>query len=141
MDNAINAEAAAIKGIHSPVAGRAQILVVPDLEAGNMLAKNMIFLGQADAAGIVLGATVPIILTSRADGVRTRIASTAIGARVRPSPGRAARPSGEPRMSEQFSASTLAARASSSRPSRSCRATNCDWHSEESSRLSGSGLT
>jgi len=80
MDNAINAEAAAIKGIHSPVAGHAQILVVPDLEAGNMLAKNMIFLGQADAAGIVLGATVPIILTSRADSVRTRMASTAIGA-------------------------------------------------------------
>ncbi|HTQ70521.1 MAG TPA: bifunctional enoyl-CoA hydratase/phosphate acetyltransferase [Acidocella sp.] len=80
MDNAINAEAAAIKGIHSPVAGRAQILVVPDLEAGNMLAKNMIFLGQADAAGIVLGAAVPIILTSRADNERTRIASTAIGA-------------------------------------------------------------
>jgi phosphate acetyltransferase len=80
MDNAIDAEAAAIKGIRSPVAGRAQILVVPDLEAGNMLAKNMVFLGQADAAGIVLGATVPIILTSRADSVRTRMASTAIGA-------------------------------------------------------------
>ena len=80
MDNAINAEAAAIKDIHSPVAGRAQILVVPDLEAGNMLAKNMIFLGQADAAGIVLGAAVPIILTSRADSVRTRMASTAVGA-------------------------------------------------------------
>src|SRR5271166_2859079 len=80
MDNAINAEAAAIKGIHSPVAGRAQILVVPDLESGNMLAKNMIFLGQADAAGIVLGAAVPIILTSRADGVRSRMASTAVGA-------------------------------------------------------------
>ena len=80
MDNAIDAEAAAIKGIRSPVAGRAQILVVPDLEAGNMLAKNMVFLGQADAAGIVLGAAVPIILTSRADSVRTRMASTAIGA-------------------------------------------------------------
>jgi phosphate acetyltransferase len=80
MDNAINAEAATIKGIRSPVAGHAQILIVPDLEAGNMLAKNMIFLGQADAAGIVLGAAVPIILTSRADSVRTRMASTAIGA-------------------------------------------------------------
>jgi phosphate acetyltransferase len=80
MDNAINAEAAAIKGIRSPVAGRAQILIAPDLEAGNMLAKNMIFLGQADAAGTVLGAAVPIILTSRADSVRTRMASTAIGA-------------------------------------------------------------
>ena len=80
MDNAINAEAAAIKGIRSPVAGRAQILVVPDLEAGNMLAKNLIFLAEADAAGIVLGASVPIILTSRADSVRTRLASTAVGA-------------------------------------------------------------
>jgi phosphate acetyltransferase len=79
MDNAINAEAAAIKGIHSPVAGRAQILVVPDLEVGNILAKNLIFLAQADAAGIVLGANIPIILTSRADSVRTRLASTAIG--------------------------------------------------------------
>jgi len=80
MDNAIDAEAAKIKGIHSPVAGRAQILVVPDLEAGNMLAKNLIFLAGADAAGIVLGASVPIILTSRADSVRTRLASTAVGA-------------------------------------------------------------
>jgi phosphate acetyltransferase len=80
MDNAIDPEAAAIKGIHSPVAGRAQILVVPDLEAGNMLAKNLVFLAQADAAGIVLGATVPIVLTSRADGVRARMASTAVGA-------------------------------------------------------------
>lgn len=79
MDNAINAEAAAIKGIHSPVAGRAQILVVPDLEAGNILAKNLIFLAQSDAAGIVVGAAIPIIMTSRADSVRTRMASTAIG--------------------------------------------------------------
>ena len=76
----LSTPAVAIKRIHSPVAGRAQILVVPDLEAGNMLAKNMIFLGQADAAGIVLGAVVPIILTSRADSVRTRIASIAVGA-------------------------------------------------------------
>ena len=67
FDNAIDPDAAKIKGIHSPVAGRAQILVVPDLEAGNMLAKNLSFLAQADAAGIVLGARVPIILTSRAD--------------------------------------------------------------------------
>jgi len=80
MDNAINVEAAKIKGITSPVAGRAQILVVPDLEAGNMLAKNLIFLADADAAGIVLGAAVPVILTSRADSVRTRLASTAVGA-------------------------------------------------------------
>ena len=80
MDNAISPEAAKIKGIRSPVAGRAQILVVPDLEAGNMLAKNLIFLAEADAAGIVLGASVPIILNGRADSVRTRMASTAAGA-------------------------------------------------------------
>ena len=67
FDNAIDPEAARIKGIKSPVAGRAQILVVPDLEAGNMLAKNLIFLSKADSAGLVLGARVPIILTSRAD--------------------------------------------------------------------------
>src|SRR5215208_407591 len=78
FDNAIDPEAARIKGIQSPVAGRAQILVVPDLEAGNMLAKNLSFLAQADAAGIVLGARVPIILTSRADSVRTRMASCAV---------------------------------------------------------------
>jgi phosphate acetyltransferase len=78
FDNAIDPEAAKIKGIQSAVAGRAQILVVPDLEAGNMLAKNLAFLAQADAAGIVLGARVPIILTSRADNVRTRMASCAV---------------------------------------------------------------
>jgi phosphate acetyltransferase len=78
FDNAIDPEAARIKGIQSPVAGRAQILVVPDLEAGNMLAKNLSFLAQADAAGIVLGARVPVILTSRADSVRTRMASCAV---------------------------------------------------------------
>lgn len=80
FDNAIDPDAANIKGIHSPVAGRAQILVVPNLEAGNMLAKNLSFLAQADAAGIVLGARVPIILTSRADSVRTRMASCAVAA-------------------------------------------------------------
>ncbi len=78
FDNAISLEAARIKGIRSPVAGQAQILVVPDLEAGNMLAKNLSFLSRADAAGIVLGARVPIILTSRADNVRTRMASCAV---------------------------------------------------------------
>jgi phosphate acetyltransferase len=78
FDNAIDPEAAKIKGIVSPVAGRAQILVVPDLEAGNMLAKNLSFLAKADAAGIVLGARVPIILTSRADSVRARMASCAV---------------------------------------------------------------
>jgi phosphate acetyltransferase len=78
FDNAIDPEAVKIKGIKSEVAGRAQILVVPDLEAGNMLAKNLIFLAKADAAGIVLGARVPVILTSRADSVRARMASCAI---------------------------------------------------------------
>jgi len=78
FDNAIDPEATKIKGIHSEVAGRAQILVVPDLEAGNMLAKNLSFMAKADAAGIVLGARVPVILTSRADSVRTRMASCAV---------------------------------------------------------------
>ena len=80
FDNAISPEAARIKGIRSAVAGQAQILIVPDLEAGNMLAKNLTFLSNADAAGIVLGARVPIILTSRADDVRTRMASCAVAA-------------------------------------------------------------
>ncbi|MEY9627651.1 phosphate acetyltransferase [Sinorhizobium fredii] len=80
FDNAIDPEAARIKGITSPVAGHAQIIVVPDLEAGNMLAKNLTFLSHADAAGIVLGARVPIVLTSRADSVRTRLASCAVAA-------------------------------------------------------------
>jgi phosphate acetyltransferase len=77
FDNAIDPEAAKIKGIQSEVAGRAQILVVPDLEAGNMLAKNLTFLAKADAAGLVLGARVPVVLTSRADSVRGRLASCA----------------------------------------------------------------
>jgi phosphotransacetylase len=80
LDNAINPEAARIKGIDSPVAGHADILVVPDLEAGNMLAKNLTFLANADAAGLVLGARVPIVLTSRADSVMTRMASCAVAA-------------------------------------------------------------
>jgi phosphate acetyltransferase len=80
FDNAISPEAARIKGIESPVAGDADVLLVPDLEAGNMLAKNLIFLSRADAAGIVLGARVPIILTSRADNERTRLASCAVAA-------------------------------------------------------------
>jgi phosphate acetyltransferase len=78
FDNAIDVEAARIKGIRSEVAGRADILIVPDIEAGNMLAKNLSFLAGADAAGIVLGARVPIVLTSRADSVRTRLASCAV---------------------------------------------------------------
>jgi phosphate acetyltransferase len=79
FDNAVDPEAARIKGIKSPVAGRAQILVVPDLEAGNMLAKNLSFMAKADSAGIVLGARVPVVLTSRADTVRARMASCAVG--------------------------------------------------------------
>jgi phosphate acetyltransferase len=82
LDNAISPEAAAVKKISSPVAGRANILVVPDLEAGNMLAKSLSFLAQADGAGIVLGARVPIILTSRADSVLTRLASCAVAVMV-----------------------------------------------------------
>ena len=78
FDNAISEAAAQEKGISSPVAGKAEILVVPNLEAGNMLAKQLTFLGGADAAGIVLGARVPIILTSRADSLRTRLASCAV---------------------------------------------------------------
>jgi phosphate acetyltransferase len=82
LDNAIDLTAAQIKHIDSPVAGLADILVVPDLEAGNMLAKSLTFLAEADAAGIVLGARVPIILTSRADSVTTRLASCAVAALV-----------------------------------------------------------
>jgi phosphate acetyltransferase len=78
LDNAISPAAAAIKSITSPVAGRANVLVVPDLEAGNMLAKSLSFLAHADAAGVVLGARVPIILTSRADSLLTRLASCAV---------------------------------------------------------------
>ena len=82
LDNAISLESVAIKKIESRVAGRANVLVVPDLEAGNMLAKSLSFMANADAAGIVLGARVPIILTSRADSVMTRLASCAIAALV-----------------------------------------------------------
>ena len=78
FDNAIDVEAARIKGIKSEVAGRAQILVVPDLESGNMLAKNLAYFAKADGAGIVLGARVPVVLTSRADTARARMASCAI---------------------------------------------------------------
>jgi phosphate acetyltransferase len=78
FDNAIDVEAARIKGIKSEVAGRAQILVVPDLESGNMLAKNLAYFAKADSAGIVLGARVPIVLTSRADSARSRMASCAV---------------------------------------------------------------
>jgi phosphate acetyltransferase len=80
FDNAIDVEAARIKGIKSEVAGRAQILVVPDLESGNMLAKNLSYFAKADGAGIVLGARVPVVLTSRADSARSRMASAAVAA-------------------------------------------------------------
>jgi phosphate acetyltransferase len=82
LDNAIDLAAAQIKKIDSPVAGRANVLIVPDLEAGNMLAKSLTFLAGADAAGIVLGAKVPVILTSRADSVMTRLASCAVASLV-----------------------------------------------------------
>jgi len=82
LDNAISPEAAKIKKIDSPVAGRANVLVVPDLEAGNMLAKSLSFLAGADTAGIVLGAKVPIILTSRADSLTARLASCAVATLV-----------------------------------------------------------
>jgi phosphate acetyltransferase len=82
LDNAISPEAAAIKNLKSPVAGRANVILVPDLEAGNMLAKSLTFLASADAAGIVLGARVPIILTSRADSVQSRLASCAVASLI-----------------------------------------------------------
>jgi len=82
LDNAIDLGSAKIKHIESPVAGRANVLVVPDLEAGNMLAKSLSFLAKADAAGIVLGARVPVILTSRADSEETRLASCAVASLV-----------------------------------------------------------
>jgi phosphate acetyltransferase len=78
FDNAISAAAAQTKGIVSPVAGQADILLVPDLEAGNMLAKQLLYFGGADAAGLVLGARLPIMLTSRSDSLRVRLASVAL---------------------------------------------------------------
>ena len=78
FDNAISAQAATTKGIRSEVAGDPDILLVPDLEAGNILAKQLSFLAKADSAGMVLGARVPVVLTSRADSVRSRIASCAV---------------------------------------------------------------
>jgi len=82
LDNAISLEAAAIKQIASPVAGRANVLIAPDLEAANMLVKSLSMLAKADCAGIILGARVPIILTSRADSVMTRMASCAVASLV-----------------------------------------------------------
>ena len=84
FDNAISAEAAHVKGIESPVAGDADILVVPDLEAGNMLAKQLEYLAGAASCGVVGGARVPIALTSRADGAASRMASVALAALLAP---------------------------------------------------------
>ncbi len=78
FDNAISPEAAAAKGIVSDVAGRADILVAPNLESGNMIAKQLIHLAGAESAGLALGARVPIVLTSRADGILSRVASAAL---------------------------------------------------------------
>ena len=78
FDNAVSRAAAETKGIRSMVAGDADILIAPDLEAGNMVAKQLIYLAEADAAGLVMGARVPIVLTSRADNVLSRLASAAI---------------------------------------------------------------
>jgi len=80
FDNAISGEAARIKGIVSPVAGEADIFLVPDLESGNMLAKQLTYLVKADSAGVVMGARVPIILTSRSDSAQARLASCAVAA-------------------------------------------------------------
>ena len=80
FDNAISKEAAKIKGITSDVAGQADIFIAPDLEAGNMMAKQLTYLIDADAAGIVVGARVPVILTSRADSAKARLASCAVAA-------------------------------------------------------------
>ena len=82
FDNAINKQAADEKNIISPVAGNADILLVPEIESGNILAKQLTFLGHADAAGIVLGARVPIILVSRADSIRTRLLSCALAVKI-----------------------------------------------------------
>jgi Phosphotransacetylase len=78
MDNAMDIEAARTKGIKSLVAGQADVLIVPNLEAGNMLAKELTFLAHAEAAGLVLGAKVPVMLTSRADNAQSRLASCAL---------------------------------------------------------------
>jgi phosphate acetyltransferase/phosphate butyryltransferase len=78
FDNAISAQAARIKKIESKLAGDADLLLMPDLNAGNMLYKSLIYIGGADCAGLVLGASVPIVLTSRADSLQSRLASVAL---------------------------------------------------------------
>lgn len=82
FDNAISKEAAKTKGIQSEVAGDPDILVAPDIEAGNIMAKQMTFIGEAEAAGIIMGARVPVILTSRADSVRTRLLSCSLAVKI-----------------------------------------------------------
>jgi phosphotransacetylase len=94
FDNAISEEAARVKGIRSKVAGDPDILLAPDLEAGNILAKQLTFLANADSAGLVLGARVPVILTSRADSVRSRIASCAVAVQVAHARRRSLQPAG-----------------------------------------------
>jgi phosphate butyryltransferase len=78
MDNAVDLGAARAKGIASPVAGRAEVLIAPDLEAGNLIAKELSFLAHAESAGLVMGARVPVMLTSRADPARSRLLSCAL---------------------------------------------------------------
>jgi phosphate butyryltransferase len=78
MDNAVDLDAARAKGLTSPVAGQADVLIVPNIEAGNMLAKQLTFVARAEAAGLVVGARAPVILTSRADNDRARLASSAV---------------------------------------------------------------
>jgi phosphate acetyltransferase len=95
MDNAISAQAARMKGIRSSVAGDPDVLLAPDMEAGNLLAKQLTFMARAEAAGVVLGARVPIVLTSRADSVRARLASCAVAALMAQA-GRDAAPRGDP---------------------------------------------
>jgi len=80
MDNAVSIAAAQLKGIKSRVAGKAEILVVPNLDAGNMVAKQLSYIANAESAGVVLGATAPVILTSRADGENARLLSCAVAA-------------------------------------------------------------
>ena len=87
MDNAVNLNAAQTKGIMSTVAGQAQILVAPNLDAGNMIAKQLIYLAHAEAAGLVLGCKCPIILTSRADSATARLASCALAVLSKEGPG------------------------------------------------------
>ena len=111
FDNAISREAAKIKGITSEVAGDPDILLAPDLEAGNMLAKQLSFLANADSAGLVLGARVPIILTSRADSVRSRIASCAVAVLAAHARGSRRADRGEAPWTTTHSSSTPARRA------------------------------